>query len=69
MSSAPTLHAPLTVIEVAEAADLSALMADSRLAPLILARIAPTVAITTTDKCQSLLDALKKAGHTPKVVR
>ncbi|AFZ68245.1 hypothetical protein [Deinococcus peraridilitoris] len=62
-----TVHAPLTLIEVTDAADLDALQGDARLAPLIVARVSATVAVALPDKARALLDALRKAGHTPKV--
>lgn len=63
----PTLHAPLVLIEVADGADLSALLSDSRLAPLIVARLSDTAALALPGNARALLDALRKAGHTPKV--
>jgi hypothetical protein len=62
-------HMNLTLIEVADPTDLSALMADSRVGPLIAARLSDSSAIITPDKTDALLKALKDGGHTPKIVR
>jgi hypothetical protein len=62
-------HMNLTLIEVADPTDLSALMADSRVGSLIAARLSDLSAIITPDKTDVLLKALKDGGHTPKIVR
>jgi hypothetical protein len=62
-------HMNLTLIEVADPTDLSALMADSRVGSLIAARLSDLSAIVTPDKTDALLKALKDGGHTPKIVR
>jgi hypothetical protein len=62
-------HMNLTLIEVADPTDLSALMADSRVGSLIAARLSDLSAIITPDKTDALLKALKDGGHTPKIVR
>jgi hypothetical protein len=64
-----TAHMNLTLIEVADPTDLSALMADSRVGSLIAARLSDSSAIITPDKTDALLKALKDGGHTPKIVR
>jgi hypothetical protein len=62
-------HMNLTLIEVADPTDLSALMADSRVGSLIAARLSDLSAIITPDKTDAFLKALKDGGHTPKIVR
>jgi hypothetical protein len=62
-------HMNLTLLEVADPTDLSALMADSRVGSLIAARLSDSSAIITPDKTDALLKALKDGGHTPKIVR
>jgi hypothetical protein len=62
-------HMNLTLLEVADPTDLSALMADSRVGSLIAARLSESSAIITPDKTDALLKALKDGGHTPKIVR
>lgn len=57
------LHHDLTVIEVAEAADLTALLTNPRLSPLVLARISETAALVLPDATPRLLTELKKAGQ------
>jgi hypothetical protein len=62
-------HMNLTLLEVADPTDLSALMADSRVGSLIAARLSDSSAIITPDKTDALLKALKDGGHTPKILR
>lgn len=61
------LHEGLTLVTVADAADLSAIQADARLKDFILTRLSPTEAVVLPQHSQALLKALLKAGHTPKV--
>ncbi|MFK7604250.1 MULTISPECIES: hypothetical protein [Deinococcus] len=61
-------HRPLSVLEVQESADLDALLLDARLAGLIVARLDPHVALLAQDSEKAVLEALRKAGHLPKVV-
>lgn len=61
------LHDGLTLLEVAEAADLSALLADPRLGDLVVVRLSGTEAAVLPEHHQAFVKALLKAGHTPKV--
>ena len=61
------LHEGLTLIEVADAADLTSIQADSRLKDFILTRLSPTEALVLPQHNQAFLKALLKAGHTPKL--
>jgi hypothetical protein len=60
-------HEGLTLVEVADAADLAAIQADARLGGFILTRLSPTAAVVLPQHSQTFLKALLKAGHTPKV--
>ncbi len=60
-------HEGLTLLEVADPADLSAIQADARLKAFILTRLSPTEAVVLPQHSQALVKALLKAGHTPKV--
>lgn len=55
------VHRNLALLEVSEAADLTALLANSRIAPLITARIGETTAVATPEAARELHLALKKA--------
>lgn len=57
------LHEGLALIEVADSADLSALLADPRLAELVLARIGERAAVALPHLAPRLLLAMAKAGH------
>jgi hypothetical protein len=61
------LHEGLTLVEVADAADLTAIQADARLRGFILTRLSPTEAVVLPQHSQAFVKALLKAGHTPKV--
>lgn len=60
---AVVVHEGLAVIEVADPADLEMLLADSRLARMVLARIGERAAVALPQIAPSLLLALAKAGH------
>jgi hypothetical protein len=61
------LHQGLTLIEVADPADLSSLMVDSRIKPYIVAKLSETQLVVLPQHTKMLIEALRKAGHTPKV--
>lgn len=60
---AVVVHEGLAVIEVADPADLEMLLADSRLARMVLARIGERAAVALPHVAPSLLLALAKAGY------
>lgn len=63
-----TAHRPVSLLEVQDATDLDVLLLDSKLAPHLLTRLSPTVALLAKGSEKAVLDALRRAGHTPKVV-
>lgn len=63
-----TLHDGLTLIEVADEVELTTLLADPRLANLIVTRLGPTAAIVLPHAVGRLLQAMLAAGHTPSVL-
>ncbi len=65
--AAVAVHDGLALIEVADPADLAALLADPRLAELVLARIGENAAVALPQVAPRLLLALIQAGHTPTV--
>lgn len=62
-----TAHRPVALLEVQDSADLDVLMLDNKVSSHILTRLSPTFALLTTGSEKTVLDALRKAGHTPKV--
>ena len=60
-------HQQLALLEVADAADLQSLLLDPRVKPYILSAVSSTQALVLPQHSKALLEALKKAGHTPKV--
>jgi hypothetical protein len=61
-------HQGLCLLEVADPTDLSALMLDKRLTGLIFTQVSPTQALVLPQHYKTVLETLKKAGHTPKVL-
>jgi len=61
------LHRDLTVVEAADAADLSGILADPRVSKHVIARIGSTAAVVLPGAAPRLVSALRKAGHTPTV--
>lgn len=61
-------HCPLSVLEVQDGTDLDALLLDARLAGQVVSRLAPTFALLTPGSEKTVLEALRKAGHLPRVV-
>lgn len=57
------VHEGLALIEVADAADLAALLADPRLAELVLARLGDRAAVALPQVAPRLLLAMAKAGY------
>ncbi|MGH8615842.1 MAG: hypothetical protein ACREYF_28480 [Gammaproteobacteria bacterium] len=66
--AATVLHTHLTLIEVAEPELLDELCADRRLGPLIVTRLSDHIAAVAPGRAQELIQALLKAGHTPKLI-
>ncbi len=60
-------HQNLALLEVADAADLQSLLLDPRVKSFVLSAVSPTQAVVLPQHSKALLEALKKAGHTPKV--
>lgn len=60
-------HKGLTLLEVNEPVELEALLLDPRIKPLILTQISDCAALVLPEQHKTLLETLKKAGHTPKV--
>jgi len=61
------VHDNLALLEVADPADLTALLSDPRIAALVLARISDHAAVALPDAAPWLLVELTKGGHTPTV--
>ncbi|UQN09599.1 hypothetical protein [Deinococcus sp. QL22] len=61
-------HRPLSVLEVQDSADLDALLLDARFAGQVVSRLGPTFALLTPGSEKAVLEALRKAGHLPRVV-
>lgn len=62
------LHHGLTVIEASTEADLVAVMNDSRLAPLVVARIGARAALVLPGAAPQLLLEMKRSGRSATVI-
>lgn len=62
-----TAHRPVTLLEVQDSADLDVLLLDGKVGAHVLTRLSPTFALLTPGSEKAVLDALRKAGHTPRV--
>jgi hypothetical protein len=62
------LHDHIAVLEVAEPAQLVELASRPAIRRLLLARLSDTVALIDPGSEHALITALRKDGHTPKVV-
>ena len=60
-------HQNLTLVEVADPAELSSFLVDKRLKDYILTTLSPTEAVILPEHSKAFIAALQKAGHTPKV--
>ncbi len=63
------VHYKAAVLEVSDPAQLLELAADPLLQPLLLCRLAPNVALVDPGRAADLAEALRKRGHTPKIVK
>jgi hypothetical protein len=61
-------HEGVSLLELADPADLSAIMVHTKIAPHVLARLSETEALVLPGSRDALLKALKQAGYTPKVL-
>jgi hypothetical protein len=62
------VHLHAAVLEVADAAQLLELANDALVRPFLLCRLAPTVALVDARGADDMLGALRRRGHTPKVL-
>jgi hypothetical protein len=62
------VHHNAAVLEVTDPAQLLELASDATLRGLLLCRLSPTVALVDAGRAVDLVDALRRRGHTPKVV-
>lgn len=65
--AAVALHEGLVLVEVADPADLAAMLADPRFADLVLARVGERAVVVLPHFAPRLLLALAKAGHVATV--
>ena len=61
------LHEALTLIEVADPHDLTAILSDGRLRGYVLARLSEREAVALPQHSRALVEAMRKAGYTPKL--
>lgn len=63
------MHANAAVLQVGDPAQLLELAADPTLQPFLLCRLAANVALVDPQRAEEFAEALRRRGHTPKLVR
>lgn len=63
------LHLNASVLEVVDPVRLLELAADATLRPYLLCRLSPTVALVDPGRAGDLAEALRRRGHTPKILK
>jgi hypothetical protein len=63
------VHHGAAVLEVGDPSQLLELAADTALRPFLLCRLAAQVALVDPGRADELADALRRRGHTPKIVK
>lgn len=63
------MHINAALLEVSAEAQLLELAADPALRPYLLCRLAPRVALVDPGRAVDLAEALRRRGHTPKVLK
>ncbi|MFH0900507.1 MAG: hypothetical protein V2A73_07750, partial [Pseudomonadota bacterium] len=66
-SDEPSVLADATILEVQDVAQLLELGRDPRIGRYLLARLSDTMALVDPGADESLVKALRAAGHTPKI--
>ena len=66
---ATEIHFNAAVLEVDDQAQLLELAADSALRSFLLCRVAPKVVLVDPGRAGDLAEALRRRGHTPKIVK
>jgi hypothetical protein len=63
------VHHGAAVLEVGDPVQLLELAADAALRPYLLCRLAPHVALVDPGRAGELAEALRRRGHTPKLLK
>src|SRR5213080_1139752 len=63
------VHHGAAVLEVGDPSQLLELAADTALRPYLLCRLSAQVALVDPGRADELADALRRRGHTPKIVK
>ncbi len=63
------LHKHAALLEVGEPAQLLELAADPSLRPFLLCRLSPNVVLVEPGRAVELAEALRRRGHTPKILK
>jgi hypothetical protein len=63
------LHKQVSIVRTSEPLVTEELMARKALARMVLGRLSETVLLVRRDEEESLLEELRRMGHTPRVVR
>ena len=64
----PLLATLFATVFLLSGCDIEALLADPKVAPLVLVRVSPTTALVLQENVEALQEALLQAGHLPRLV-
>jgi hypothetical protein len=67
--AATEVHLDAAVLQVGEPTQLLELVSDPAIAPFLLCRLAPNLALVEPGRAGELTDVLRRRGHTPKVLK
>jgi len=63
------VHHDAAVLEVGDPAQLLELAADTAFRPFLICRLAPNIALVDPGRAHDLAEALRRRGHTPKILK
>lgn len=63
------VHHDAAVLEVGDPTQLLELAADTALRSFLICRLAPNIALVDPGRAHDLVDALRRRGHTPKILK
>lgn len=67
--AANEVHHDAAVLEVSDPAQLLELAVDTALRSFLICRLAPNLALVDPGRAHDLADALRRRGHTPKILK
>ncbi len=63
------VHHDAAALEVGDPSQLLELSADTAFRPFLICRLAPNIALVDPGRAHDLAEALRRRGHTPKILK